>query len=68
MKSVIIIEVTHTKPIPRMANLIAGRAYMLAGVTDARPVKLATLATDERDEDGFTLSELSLGAQEIVRT
>lgn len=65
MKTIVILEITHDKPIPFLPNMIAGRAYTLAGVTNAKPVKLATDEL-EQSQDGFTLRELSLGAGEVV--
>ena len=65
MKTIVILEITHSKPIPYMQNMIAGPAYTLEGVTNAKPVKLATDEL-ERGESGFTLRELSLGAGEVV--
>lgn len=67
MKSVVILEVDHKSPIPHLANLIAGRAYTIAGVSNAEVMKLAPLTPQELQEEGFTLAEISLGAQEIAR-
>ena len=65
MKSIVILEITHRKPIIALSNMIAGRAYSIDGVTDAQVVKLAV---DELQETSFTLAELSLGSGEVVRS
>jgi hypothetical protein len=65
MKTIVILEITHSKPITALPNLIAGRAYTIDGVTNSKPVKLATDEVD-MSETGFTLRELSLGAGEVV--
>lgn len=64
MKTVVILEITHTKPITALANMIAGRAYSIDGVSDAQVVKLAI--DEAQHESTFTLRELSLGAGEVV--
>lgn len=65
MKSIVILEITHRKPITALSNMIAGRAYSIDGVTDAQVVKLA-LEDERPDMAKFTLRELSLGAGEVV--
>jgi len=65
MKTIVILEITHSKPITALQNMIAGRAYTIDGVTDSKPVKLATDDVDH-GQSGFTLRELSLGAGEVV--
>lgn len=65
MKTLIIIEVEHRKPLPYLANMIAGRAYTIDGVTNASPFRSPD---GSEEEAGFTLDELRLGATEVVRT
>jgi hypothetical protein len=63
MKTLILIEVEHKKPIPALANMIAGRAYTIDGVTSTEVVRSPTRSSDDEMQDaGFTLRELSLGA------
>lgn len=66
MKTVIIIEVDHRQPIPHLANMVAGRAYTINGVTNAEVMKLSPMTPQELQSHGFSLSEISLGAQEEV--
>lgn len=68
MKTLIIIEVEHRKPLPYLANMIAGRAYTIDGVTNASPFRSPGPNSDRTEETGFTLDELRLGASEVVRT
>jgi hypothetical protein len=69
MKTLVMIEVDHSKPIPALANMVAGRAYTISGVTNAQIVALPSQAsTRELQEQGFTLAEISLGATDVVRT
>lgn len=63
MKTIVILEITHSKPIQALPNLIAGRAYTIDGVKDARPLVLSAY---ELERSGFTLRELSLGSGEVV--
>lgn len=65
MKTIVILEITHAKPITALANMIAGRAYSIDGVKDSQVVKLA-LEDDRSDMAQFTPRELSLGAGEVV--
>lgn len=67
MRTLIILEIDHKKPIPYLANMIAGRAYTIDGVTNAEPFKSPTLTPDRLQEQGFTLAEIALGMQEVVR-
>jgi hypothetical protein len=39
MKTIITLEVTHTKPIPDLVEKIEGRAYTLDGVEDVRGIQ-----------------------------
>jgi hypothetical protein len=68
MKTLILIEVIHRKPIPALANLIAGRAYTIAGVVNAEPFESPFATTHELTQQGFTLQELALGSMEVVRS
>lgn len=64
MKTLIQIEVTHYKPIPHLANFIAGRAYTIDGVSDAAVL-------NEIPQDApivFTADELALGHGELHRS
>jgi hypothetical protein len=67
MKTVIVLEIEHRKPIPQLANMIAGRAWSIAGVSGAEllPVNGGT-DRDLRDQ-GFTAGEIALGHTEVVR-
>jgi hypothetical protein len=67
VRTVIVLEIDHRKPIPALANLIAGRAYTIDGVTNAEPYKLRALTYDELNGIGFTEAEIALGSQEVVR-
>jgi hypothetical protein len=71
MKTLIVIEVDHKKDIPHLADMIAGRAYTISGVTNAEVVKdwekRGALSYDELRAMGFSLEEISLGAGEVVR-
>jgi hypothetical protein len=68
MRTVVIIEVDHRKPIPALANMIAGRAYTIDGVSNAQPFKSPSLNAGHLEEAGFTLAEIRLGADELVRS
>ena len=66
MKTVVTIEVIHSKPIPELANIIAGRAYTLDGVINAEPLELSV---QQLEAHGFTAAEIALGQQdEVVRS
>lgn len=66
-RTLVIIEVEHRRPIPKLANLIAGRAWSIDGVIRAE-VAPSGLHPAQLQEEGFTLSEISLGAEEVHRT
>lgn len=68
MKTIVILEIDHHKPIPALANLIAGRAYSIDGVTDAQLFRSPSARMDQLEDHGFSLDELRLGAAELVRT
>jgi len=68
MKTLVILEIEHAKPLPALANMIAGRAYTIDGVTDAHLVESPTGRADNLQQQGFTLAEISLGAGEVHRT
>lgn len=65
MKTLITIEVEHSKPIPQLASMIAGRAYTIDGVKDANVLPVAPLA--DLMAQGFSPSEIALGLAEVVR-
>lgn len=68
MKTLITIEVEHNRDINELANMIAGRAYTIQGVTNAEVVPpTSPLAQDLRYE-GFTTEEIALGHGEVFRT
>lgn len=67
MKTLVILEIEHRKPIPALANMIAGRAYTIDGVTNSEPFKSPGLGANDLQEQGFTLAEISLGMQDVVR-
>jgi hypothetical protein len=67
MKTLVIIEVDHSQPITALANLIAGRAYTISGVSNAEVVSAPSMSTDVLKEAGFTLAEIRLGMQEVAR-
>lgn len=70
-KSVIVLEVEHENDIPALGNMIAGRAYTIAGVTNVEFVadfaKVPVLDADQLLAMGFKESEISLGAQDVER-
>jgi hypothetical protein len=66
MKTIVIVEIVHDKPITDLADRIAGRAWTLQGV------RYATAHVDEKtvadlEQAGFSLAEISLGAQDVAR-
>ena len=67
MRTLLIIEVTHDKPIPALAQMVAGRAYTIGGVTGAEPVASPYDDRKHLTDQGFTLEEIRLGAIEVVR-
>lgn len=67
MKTLVIIEVEHRKPIPSLASMVAGRAWTIDGVTSSEVVRSPSVTLGELHEQGFTLTELSLGSQDVHR-
>ena len=66
MKTIVVIEITHEKHIPDLANKVATRAYTLDGVRDTTGwVHNEAIADLQRA--GFSLAEISLGASEVER-
>ena len=65
MKTVITLEIEHSKPIPHLADMVAGRAWSIDGVRhaevagEAGRVALPAL--------GSTREEMDLGRREVVR-
>lgn len=68
MKTLVILEVDHRKPIPYLANMVAGRAYTIDGVTNAEVFKLPSLTPSQLQNEGFTLAEISLASGEVERS
>jgi hypothetical protein len=71
MRTLVVIEVDHRYDIPHLANMIAGRAYTIAGVTSAESVQLdqiPVLTFDQLRGMGFTAAEIALGAQDVERS
>lgn len=68
MRTLVIIEIDHRKPIPALANMIAGRAYTIDGVTNAQPFRSPSLESNALQDAGFTMEEVRLGASEVVRS
>lgn len=68
MRTVVIIEVEHSKPIVALADLIANRAWNIPGVENAEPVASQSIKSAALKSQGFTREELALGAQEVHRT
>lgn len=69
MKTVICIEVQHDRPIPRLASLVAGRAWTIGGVVSAEVMVPEHLQTDlhRLQRAGFSPQEIALGLTEVVR-
>jgi hypothetical protein len=66
VKTIVIVEVIHTHPIPDLADKIAGRTWTLDGV------RYATAMVDEKtvadlEQAGFSMEEIALGMQEVAR-
>lgn len=68
MRTILILEIEHRKPIPALANMVAGRAYTIDGVTNAQPFRSPAANDVNLEPAGFTLSELSLGSQDVHRS
>lgn len=72
MKTIVILEITHDKDIPALGDMIAGRAYTMAGVTNAECVKdmaaLPVMSPERLQAMGFSLEEISLGSQDVERS
>jgi hypothetical protein len=49
MKTTIVLEVIHDKPIPHLADLIAGRAYTIDKVSDCLVVTPSAIEAPEPD-------------------
>lgn len=69
MKTVICIEVEHDRPIPQLANLIAGRAWSIGGVCGAEVMEAQRPPADVHhlQRAGFSPAEIALGVTEVVR-
>jgi hypothetical protein len=68
MITIVSIEITHKKPIPNLADLIAGRAYTIQNVVDANVIGDQPQDVLELQRAGFTAEEIALGATEVHRT
>jgi hypothetical protein len=69
MKTLVLLEIEHRKPIKALANMIAGRAYTIDGVTNAEVFRSPMLGPEQLQDEGFSLAEISLGAEtEVHRT
>jgi hypothetical protein len=72
MKTMIVLEIDHTKDIANLAEMIAGRAYNIDGVENAEVVKesigLPVLSAERLQAMGFTLEEISLGSHDVERS
>lgn len=55
MKTLVILEIDHERPIEHLANLIAGRAYTLPNVRDVQIMR--TSKASETEDHGFALAE-----------
>jgi hypothetical protein len=68
MKTVVCIEIEHDRPIPALANLVAGRAWTINGVTGAEVMEAQKpFAVQALRSAGFNESEIALGMTEVVR-
>ena len=69
MKTVICIEVEHDRPIVALANLVAGRAWLIDGVRGAEVMVPEVRRPDlnQLQRAGFTPTEIALGMTEVVR-
>lgn len=70
MKTVICIEVEHDRPLPQLANLIAGRAWSIGGVTGAEVMRAEVpmrVDLGSLERAGFSHAEIALGNTEVVR-
>ena len=66
MKTIVVLEVTHEKDIPTLADKIASRAWTLDGVRYAT-ARIEEANVSELERAGFTLDEIALGMTEVVR-
>lgn len=77
MKTLITLEIDHTKALPLLADMVAGRAYTIDGVRDVRitegkavpkmTFRQAGPEVVELLQEGFTLAEIRLGLTEVER-
>lgn len=68
MRTVVILEIEHSKPIEALADLIAGRAWNIAGVEGAEAVSSQSIKTAALKVNGFSPAEIALGSQEVYRS
>lgn len=69
MKTVICIEVEHDRPIPALANLVAGRTWSIDGVKGAEVMQPQRPGGDLGflHRAGFSSGEIALGMTDVVR-
>jgi hypothetical protein len=77
MKTILTLSIEHDKPIPHLADMVAGRAYTIdsvrdVGVCEGRAAPKITFRQAgpevvELLQAGFTLAEIRLGATEVER-
>lgn len=69
MKTIVTIEVEHDRPIPEIANMVAGRAWSINGVRRAEvvPAEIVEVCVIDLSAAGFTRDEIALGRSEVVR-
>lgn len=81
MKTFITLEIDHSKPLPVLPEMVAGRAYSIQGVSDVAIVEVNGIAppqlkpqgrpnpvVSELEKAGFTADEIRLGVTEVERT
>lgn len=67
MKTIVCIEVEHDRPIPKLENLIAGRAWSIDGVKAAEVMRPDAPGERRLRDMGFSHDEIRLGMGEVVR-
>lgn len=65
-RSYVVLEVVHTKDMPELANMIAGRAWTISGVEGVEVVKPGS--ADDLRCRGFSEAEIALGSTEVHRS
>lgn len=69
MKTLVTIEIEHRRPIRRLADMVAARAWTIDGVKRAEVITSAVpvLEVEDLKRAGFTEEEIALGMTEVVR-